>query len=158
MLLPRSRSKWVSDAEIRVAAEEAVRTQLLLDAMAEAEGIGVNQDEFTERVIYNAQRFGMSPDDYFKRLQEANQLASVFADVRRGKALAGAVGRATITDTSGNRLDIDELFGVEDVPEAYEDTVDADQADLAPGDGADDIESPADAEPAAEPEPAAEKV
>ena len=152
------KSREEFDAEIRVAAEEAVRTQLLLDAMAEAEGIGVNQDEFTERVIYNAQRFGMSPDDYFKRLQEANQLASVFADVRRGKALAGAVGRATITDASGNRLDIDELFGVEDVPEAYEDTVDADQADLAPGDGADDIESPADAEPAAEPEPAAEKV
>ena len=55
------KSREEFDAEIRSAAEEAVRTQLLLDAMAEAEGIGVNQDEFTERVIYNAQRFGMSP-------------------------------------------------------------------------------------------------
>ena len=144
------------DAEIRSSAEEAVRTQLLLDAMAEAEGIGVNQDEFTERVIYNAQRFGMSPDDYFKRLQEANQLASVFADVRRGKALAGAVGRAVISDASGNRLDIDELFGVEDVPEAYEDVVDADDADQAPVDRTDSAEL--DAESAVQNESDAEKV
>jgi trigger factor len=135
------KSREEFDAEIRVAAEEAVRTQLLLDAMAEAEGIGVNQDEFTERVIYNAQRFGMSPDDYFKRLQEANQLASVFADVRRGKALANAVGRATISDASGNRLDIDELFGIEDEPDiaiGAAGGVDADEADLAPVDRTDE--------------------
>ena len=136
-----NKSREEFDAEIRSAAEEAVRTQLLLDAMAEAEGIGVNQDEFTERVIYNAQRFGMSPDDYFKRLQEANQLASVFADVRRGKALANAVGRATISDASGNRLDIDELFGIEDEPEGVIEAgagLDADEAELAPVDRTDE--------------------
>jgi trigger factor len=138
------KSREEFDAEIRSAAEDAVRTQLLLDAMAEAEGIGVNQDEFTERVIYNAQRFGMSPDEYFKRLQEGNQLASVFADVRRGKALAGAVGRATISDASGNRLDIDELFGIEDDPEVDVEAgsgVDADEAQLAPVDRADEATS-----------------
>jgi trigger factor len=109
------------DAELNSSAEEAVRTQLLLDAMAEAEEIGVTQEEFTQRVIYNAQRFGIAPDEYFQRLQEADQLGSIFADVRRGKALAGAVAKATVTDASGNVLDIDELFGVE--------TVDADEAD-----------------------------
>ncbi|MDQ2848421.1 MAG: trigger factor [Actinomycetota bacterium] len=103
------------DAEIRSSAEEAVKTQLLLDAMAEAEAVGVSQEEFTQRVIYNAQRFGMAPDEYFSRLQQADQLGSVFADVRRGKALATAVGKATITDTAGNTLDIDELFGIETV-------------------------------------------
>ena len=70
-------------------------------------------------------------------------MASVFADVRRGKALAGAVGRAMITDASGNPLDIDELFGVEDVPEAYEDVDDTDDADQAPVDRTDGAESDA---------------
>ncbi|MDQ6658084.1 MAG: trigger factor, partial [Actinomycetota bacterium] len=117
------------DAELRSSAEEAVKTQLLLDAMAEAEGVGVSQEEFTQRVIYNAQRFGLAPDEYFSRLQQADQLGSVFADVRRGKALASAVGKATITDTAGNTLDIDELFGIETVE--VEDDLLADDADDA---------------------------
>ena len=101
------------DAETRQASEEAVRTQLLLDALAEQQGVGVSQEEFTERIIYNAQRFGVSPDDYFKRLQEGNQLGAVIADVRRGKALANAVQQVTVTDASGNVLDVAALFGVE---------------------------------------------
>ena len=60
----------------------------------------------------------MSPDEYFRRIQEADQLAMIFAEVRRGKALADAVQRATVTDASGNTLDVDALFGVEEVDEA----------------------------------------
>ncbi|WP_353651009.1 trigger factor [Nakamurella sp. A5-74] len=109
------------DEEIREASVEAVKTQLLLDKLAEVTEVGVSQEEFTQRILYNAQRFGLSPDEYFQRLQEANQLGSIFADVRRGKALAVAVSQATITDASGNALDIDELFGVEDVEDERDD-------------------------------------
>jgi trigger factor len=105
------------DGETRAAAEEAVRTQLLLDALADQQGVGVSQEEFTDRIMYNAERFGVSPDEYFKRLQEGNQLGAVIADVRRGKALANAVQVAKVTDSSGNVLDIAELFGVEVVDE-----------------------------------------
>ena len=101
------------DTELREAAVKAVRTQLLLDALAEANEIGVDQDEFTERVIFNAQRYGMAPDEYFKRLQENNQVAAIFSDVRRGKALAGAVEKATVTSESGDVLDVAALFGIE---------------------------------------------
>lgn len=104
------------DAQTQEASEKAVRTQLLLDALADANEIGVSQEEFTERILFNAQRFGMSPDEYFRRLQEGNQLGSVIADVRRGKALASAVEKATITDGSGNQLDVKALFGIEEVP------------------------------------------
>lgn len=113
------------DAETAEAAEKAVKTQLLLDALADSLEIGVNQEEFTERILFNAQRFGLSPDEYFGRLREAGQLGSVIADVRRGKALAAAVEKATITDSDGQTLDIKALFGVEEVP-VDEDTVDAD--------------------------------
>ena len=112
------------DAETRTASEEAVRTQLLLDALAEQQGVGVSQEEFTERIIYNAQRFGVSPDEYFKRLQEGNQLGAVIADVRRGKALANAVQQVTVTDASGNVLDVAALFGVEVVDDDEDDAED----------------------------------
>ena len=149
----QGQSREEFDAEIRTAAEDAVRTQLLLDALAEAEGIGVTQEEFTERLVYNAQRFGVAPDEYFRRLQEANQLPSVFADVRRGKALATAVGRATITDLAGNPLDVDELFGIEtevaaeldeaDVEADLDLDVDDDLAEAVDDDGEDDGEDDA---------------
>src|SRR5699024_10311562 len=100
------------DKDIDESADEAVRTQLLLDALAEKGDVGVNQQEFTERIMYNAQRFGMSPDEYFSKLQENNQLGGVFAEVRRGKALMSAVQQATITDLSGESLDFATLFGI----------------------------------------------
>jgi trigger factor len=118
------------DAETRTASEEAVRTQLLLDALAEQQGVGVSQEEFTERIIYNAQRFGVGPDEYFKRLQEGNQLGAVIADVRRGKALANAVQQVTVTDASGNVLDVAALFGVEVVDDEDDEN---DAEDIAAG-------------------------
>ena len=110
------------DAELRESAIKAVRAQLLLDALAEANQVAVDQGEFTERVLFNAQRLGMSPDEYFQRLQEGNQLASIFAEVRRGKALVGAVEQATVTNASGDVLDVAELFGLEKV--SADDTAD----------------------------------
>ncbi len=99
------------DAEVREASEQAVKTQLVLDAIADAEQLNVTDQELTERIIYQAQRFGISPDEYVKRAQQSGQLGAIFADVRRGKALASVVRQATVTDSSGNALDLDELFG-----------------------------------------------
>jgi len=128
-LIEQGQTKEELDEELKAASATAVRTQLLLDAMAEVTGVGVSQEEFTERVIFNAQRFGVSPDEYFKRLQEANQLGAVFADVRRGKALAHAVQLAKVTDESGNVLDVAALFGFEAVDEDLEDGADEDLYD-----------------------------
>ena len=108
------------DAEIREGAVKSVQVQLLLDALAAANDIQVSQEEFTERVMFNAQRLGVAPEQYFARLQEENQFAAVFADVRRGKALAGAVEQATVTNASGEVLDVAALFGIEAEEEAEE--------------------------------------
>ena len=99
------------DAELRIAAEQAVKTQLVLDAIADAEQVQVNDAELSERIVYQAQRFGISPDEYVQRAQQAGQLGAIFADVRRGKALATVVRQATVTDASGNAIDLEELFG-----------------------------------------------
>lgn len=109
------------DTELRTEAEKAVRTQLLLDAIADADQTTVEDTELTERIIYQAQRFGVSPDEYVRRAQESGQLAAIYADVRRGKALASVVRKATVTDASGAEIDLDELFGTAPAQEEAED-------------------------------------
>ena len=100
------------DAEVREASEKAVKTQLVLDAIADAETVNVSETELTERIVYQAQRFGISPDEYVQRAQQSGQLGAIFNDVRRGKALASVVRQASVTDATGNALDMDSLFGV----------------------------------------------
>ncbi|WP_459549710.1 trigger factor [Nocardia sp. X0981] len=99
------------DADTKEAAEKSVKTQLLLDAVAEAEGTQVGQEELTERILFQAQRYGMAPEQFIQQVQQAGQLGAVFADVRRGKALAEVVGKVTVTDSAGNPVDTDEMFG-----------------------------------------------
>ncbi|WP_330182671.1 trigger factor [Nocardia sp. NBC_01503] len=99
------------DKDTKESAEKSVKTQLLLDAVAEAENTQVGQDELYERIIFQAQRYGMSPDQFIQQIQQAGQLGAVFADVRRGKALAGVVVQAAVTDTAGNTVDTTEMFG-----------------------------------------------
>ncbi|OXM66170.1 MULTISPECIES: trigger factor [Amycolatopsis] len=101
-------------AELQTEAEKAVRTQLLLDTVADAEQVQVGDAELTERIIYQAQRFGISPDEYVQRAQQSGQLSAIFADVRRGKALASIVRKATVTDASGAEIDLSDLFGDEE--------------------------------------------
>ncbi len=110
------------DTETKEAAEKSVKTQLLLDAIAEAEGTQVGQEELTERILFQAQRYGMAPEQFIQQVQQAGQLGAVFADVRRGKALAGVVGKVTVTDSAGNTVDTAEMFG------APTDSADEDQA------------------------------
>jgi trigger factor len=123
-LTSQGKTREEFDTDVREEAEKAVKTQLILDSIADAEKVGVDDNELTERIIYQAQRFGISPDEYVQRAQQSGQLGAIFADVRRGKALASVVRLATVTDASGNAVDLSELFGPqEDAPaEAPEDT------------------------------------
>ncbi|WP_370947766.1 trigger factor [Amycolatopsis sp. cg5] len=104
------------DADVREESEKAVRTQLLLDTIADNEKTSVNDGELTERIIYQAQRFGISPDEYVQRAQQSGQLSAIFADVRRGKALASVVRKAAIVDAAGASVDLNELFGADETP------------------------------------------
>jgi trigger factor len=116
-LTSQGKSREEFDTDVRTEAEKAVKTQLVLDSIADAENVNVDDNELTERIIYQAQRFGISPDEYVKRAQQSGQLGAIFADVRRGKALASVVRLATVTDTSGNVVDLEELFAPRAQPE-----------------------------------------
>ncbi len=106
------------DKDSKESAEKSVKTQLLLDAIAESENTEVGQQELTERILFQSQRYGMAPEQFIQQIQQAGQLGAIFADVRRGKALAGVVIKAKVTDTDGNTVDTTEMFGEPADPDA----------------------------------------
>lgn len=101
------------DKQSREQAEESVRTQLFLDALADQEDPQVSQQELTDHILFTAQSNGMDPTQFVQQLQQANQIGNLFADVRRGKALAAAICRVSVTDEAGNSVDPSEYFGEE---------------------------------------------
>lgn len=102
------------DADNRSNAEKAVKTQLLMDAIADKLDIQVGQTDLTERLVLMARQYGMEPQQLLQFLQQNNQLPAMFADVRRGLTVAAVVHGATVTDTDGNVIDTTEFFGPSD--------------------------------------------
>ncbi|MGH3823863.1 MAG: trigger factor [Pseudonocardiaceae bacterium] len=98
------------DTDLRKSARETVKAHLLLDAIADAEELSVSESELSERIVYQAQRHGVSPNEYAHKAHESGALGSIYADVRRGKALVTVVRQATVTDASGHSVDIDALI------------------------------------------------
>ena len=112
-----SREKF--DADNREAAEKAVKTQLLMDAIADDLNIEVGEADLTERLVLMSRQYGIQPQQLVGLLQQNNQLPAVYADVRRGLAVAAVVEAATVTDTDGTVIDTSEFFGAgADLPEA----------------------------------------
>jgi trigger factor len=98
------------DTDLRKGATETVKAQLLLDAIADAEELSVSDSELSERIVYQAQRRGVSPNEYAQQAHQSGELGTIYADVRRGKALATVVRQASVTDGSGNAVDVDALI------------------------------------------------
>ena len=97
------------EAELLQGARDAVKAQLVLDAVADKEELGVNDAELTDQVVRRAARAGVSPDQYAQSIVQSGQLAGLVSEVRRGKALATVMEAATIKDTAGNVVDLDQL-------------------------------------------------
>ena len=128
-------SKEAYEAEMRTNVENAVRTQFVLDAIADAREVTVDNDDLSAQIMAQAQRNRMSPEQYAQQLQQGGNIAEFVADVRRTKALAQLLEQTTITDESGNTVDLEALrgtttrAGAADAPAA--DTTDDDATDAA---------------------------
>ncbi|OMC15172.1 trigger factor [Mycobacterium sp. IS-836] len=133
VLAAQGKSREEFEAETRDAAETELRKQLLLDALADDLEVQVGQDDLTERLVMTSRQYGIEPQQLFAYLQENNQLPAMFADVRRGLAIAAAVEAATVSDTEGNAIDTSEFFGKRD--QAAEEATD-EGGDDAPEDAA----------------------
>ncbi|HET7312476.1 MAG TPA: trigger factor [Mycobacteriales bacterium] len=97
------------DADLEKGAEQAIRAQFVLDAIARKEELGVSEAELTDTIVRRAQQAGVRADDYAQQVVNSGQLGALMGEVLRGKALALVLEHATITDESGRPVNLDEL-------------------------------------------------
>ncbi|WP_329435239.1 trigger factor [Streptomyces sp. NBC_01280] len=111
------------DAETAEQAVKGIKTQFVLDELVNKEKLNVNQEELTEHLMRRAQSSGMSPDQFAQAVVEGGQVPMLVGEVARGKALAVVVEAATVKDTNGEIVDLEDD---EDESAAAGETVEAD--------------------------------
>ena len=95
--------------EIRADAARAVRLDLALRALADAEDVQVNDDELEETIGEMAQQAGTSAADLRRRLDRAGRLPAVRSDRRKSKALTWLFDQVDLVDEDGKPLSRDDL-------------------------------------------------
>lgn len=93
-------------AEVEQQAREALKSQFILDKIAEQEEVSVGESELSAWLVQQAPRYGMSPDQFAQALVEAGQVPMAMQDIRRAKALAVVLETATVVDADGNAVDL----------------------------------------------------
>ncbi|MFE2732919.1 trigger factor [Streptomyces sp. NPDC059349] len=114
------------DAETAEQAVKGIKTQFVLDELVNKEKLNVNQEELTEHLMRRAQSSGMSPDQFAQAVVEGGQVPMLVGEVARGKALAVVVEAATVKDTNGEIVDLEDDEDDEDESAAAGETVEAD--------------------------------
>ena len=95
--------------EVEENTRQGLKSQFILDKIAETEEITVGETELSAWLIQQAPRYGMSPDAFAKALVEAGQVPMAMQDIRRAKALALVLEGAKVVDADGNVVDLTAL-------------------------------------------------
>lgn len=145
----QTEEEFWADAELR--ATQALKAQMVLDKVAESSQVAVDQNDLTQHILRKAQAEGTPPQQIADHLQEhPHHIEEYMLEIRRGKALAGIVEAATVTDSQGEPVELERLRedGSLGAPEADAqdaalaaaeqvdaEQVDAEQADAEQADG-----------------------
>ncbi|HLM63485.1 MAG TPA: hypothetical protein VK306_04230, partial [Acidimicrobiales bacterium] len=109
--------------ELKETAEKAVRVDLGLRAVADAEHIECTDGDLEAEIAEVAQRLGETPARVRQEFERGGQLAAVRSDVRKRKALDWLLERVEIVDEQGQPIDRSEL---EITPESDSDAPEGD--------------------------------
>ena len=96
-------------AEVESEIRSGLKSQFILDKIAEDEELTVGESELSAWLMQQAPRYDMSPDAFAQALVEAGQVPMAMADIRRAKALAKVLESAKVVDTKGVAVDLSEL-------------------------------------------------
>jgi trigger factor len=141
----QTQEEFEADLERRV--RDAVAAQFVLDEIAKKEEFGVDQSELSEHLVRRAQQSGQDPQEFANHMFEHNHIPELVQEILRGKALAQLVETATVTDESGNPVELKNLQpdGTIGEPEdeaegeaALPDEADVDEVEIAATDKVDD--------------------
>ncbi len=97
------------EADLERRVREAMAAQFVLDEIAAKEELGVEQNELHQHLVRRAQQSGQDPQEFANHMFEHNHIPDLVQEIRRGKALAGLVESAVVTDASGNTVDLKNL-------------------------------------------------
>ncbi len=97
------------EGELEKRVRDAVAAQFVLDEVAKRDELSVEQQELTQHMMRRAQQSGQNPQEYVQHMMEHNHIPELVSEVVRGKALARIVEQATVTDASGNRVELENL-------------------------------------------------
>jgi trigger factor len=89
-------------AQLKEAAEEAVRVDLALRAVVLAEGLDATDEELDEEIARLIAGGDLDLDEARRQLQDAGQLTAVRSDVSKRKALEWLVEHSEVVDPDGN--------------------------------------------------------
>ncbi len=95
--------------EFETQTRQGLKAQFVLDAIASKEELSVGEGELTEYIVRNAQRYGLTPDQFANEIVSSGQVPAVVGEVVRAKALALVLENAKVTDASGRVVDLQEL-------------------------------------------------
>jgi trigger factor len=96
-------------AEVEKQARDGMKSQFLLDKIAEKEEVSVGETELSAWLVQQAPRYGMGPDQFAQMLVESGQVPMAIQDIRRAKALAVVLEGANVVDADGNVVDLKAL-------------------------------------------------
>jgi trigger factor len=92
-------------SELRQGAAHAVKADLALRAVAEAEEIDATDEEVDAEIARMAGRFEQKPAQLRRQLESTEQMPAVRSDVRKSKALEWLVDHVEIVDSAGRPID-----------------------------------------------------
>jgi trigger factor len=95
--------------ELRDTALQAVKVDLALRAVAEAEGIECSDEDLEADLEGVASRVGEDVDEVRDRLERGGQMSAVRSDIRKRKALEWLLERVEVLDPDGATIDRSEI-------------------------------------------------
>jgi len=85
-------------SQMRTQAERDVRGAMLLDKVAEAENVDVNEEEIEEELSKLAEYYRTTVDEVRESLKKQGGTATIENNLRTRKAIEALIGKAKITD------------------------------------------------------------
>ena len=96
-------------AAVRVDAQRAVKADLGLRALAEAEELGLSDEELDAEIDTMAQRMETTSAELRRQLDTAGRTGAVRSELRKGKALQWLLDHVELFDEEGNPMSRDDL-------------------------------------------------
>jgi len=95
--------------EVKANTARAFQNEIILDAIADKEEVGVSQSELIDYIVSTASQYGMDPNQFAQIIDQSGQVPMMVSEVRRRKALAVVLGQAEVVDSEGNKVDLSDF-------------------------------------------------